>query len=100
MEEKKATGIPVQEFTFGNVKATVWANKPVNGEVFLKVSLCRLHELPDGSKSYRNSFFPDDLGDLELVAARTAIWLDDAAGILARRKEKGPEPACRVKAVK
>ena len=99
-QNKKRTGIPVQEFTYGNAKATVWANKPVNGDMFVKISFCRIEALPDGRKDYQFSFYPQDLKDVADVAIRTLLWLREAAGVILPTMEKGPRRANGVRPVK
>lgn len=71
MEEQKRTGIPVQEFTFGMVHATVWANRAQSGGLVLKISLRRLETSRDGVTVYRSAFYPEDLEDIDVdVVAR------------------------------
>lgn len=92
MEEQKRTGIPVQEFTFGMVHATVWANRGHNGGLVLKISLRRLETSRDGATAYRTAFYPEDLEDVSRVAIRTGAWVRDAAQLLLPPKTNGADP--------
>ena len=92
MEEQKRTGIPVQEFTFGMVHATVWANRAQNGGLVLKISLRRLEKSRDGVTVYRSAFYPDDLEDIARVAIRTGAWVRDAAELLMPPRTNGADP--------
>lgn len=72
----------MKEFTAGDVAATVWVNKPIDGELFLKASFRRKEELANGRTAYRSSFFPHDLVDLHKVIVEMATWLRDAGHVL------------------
>ncbi len=91
MEDKKQTGIPVQEFTFGMVHATVWANRAPKGGLILKISLRRLETSSDGAKGYRAAFYPEDLEDVARAAIRAGAWVRDAARLLIP-KTNGVDP--------
>lgn len=72
----------MKEFTAGDVAATIWVNKPINGELFLKASFRRKEELANGRTAYRSSFLPQDLGDLHQVIVDMATWLHEAGHVL------------------
>ena len=93
MEKRRRTGTPVQEFTQGKARATVWANKPSNGELFLKVSLGRVVQLPDGGREFQFSFYPEDLADVVDVIVHTAEWLSSTAAFLLPARTDGAPPA-------
>ena len=82
MDSREKPGVPVQEFTAGNAAATVWVNKPLNGEMFVKVSFRRRQELSNGRVAYRSSFYPQDLGDLYEVIVSTATWFHETGHVL------------------
>ena len=91
MNTRERPGIPVQEFTSGNVSATVWVNKPLNGELFVKVSFRRRQELSDGRVAYRSSFYPEDLGDLDEVILCTAAWFQETGHVLLHGRNDKPD---------
>ena len=82
MDNRDSNGVAVKELVEGNVAATVWVNKPRNGELFVKVTFRRLQEMADGRMAYRTSFFPQDLADLYRVIVKTVSWLREAGGLL------------------
>ena len=84
MNKRDDKGLKLETFDEGNVVATVWLNKAVDGYLYLKLTIERVQELSNGEHAYYWSFYPEDLGDLYEVVARAATWFHESGHVFLR----------------
>lgn len=98
-ELPKAT--PVQEFSAGRVRGSIWKNHSQKIGDYFKVSIRRVEFDETGSGYLANSFWPEDLGDVATVATQCRIWLQENTEAFAakgsqatkRTAKRKPRPA-------
>ena len=98
-ELPKAT--PVQEFSAGRARGSIWKNHSQKIGTYYKVSIRRVEFDDDRNAYLANSFWPEDLGDVATVAQQCRFWLQEKteafeANGSAEKKRSGkrkPRPA-------
>lgn len=75
----------VKSFTFGNVTTKVWLNKSWRGNPYFKFTLEQLVVHKNGGRSYRKTFYREDLDDIARCVIRVKAWMTDGDGFEKKR---------------
>ena len=78
----------IKSFTFGNVTMKVWVNMSLKGNPYLKFTLEQLVVHDNGGRSYRKTFYRENLDDITRCVVRAKAWLADGDGFEKKRKRR------------
>ncbi|MEM6484198.1 MAG: hypothetical protein AAF662_04355 [Pseudomonadota bacterium] len=78
----------VQQVRFGNVVLKVWLNRSWRGNPYFKFTLEQVVTHKSGGRTYRKTFYRDDLEDICRCVVRVQTWMTDGDGHEQKRKRR------------